>query len=38
MSYVRLDAGFGQTKAMDETKVILFPSVIIPTVDLKSYQ
>ena len=28
MRYIGLDVGFGYTKAMDQTKTILFPSVI----------
>lgn len=35
MRYVGLDVGFGYTKARDGTKVILFPSVISPAVELK---
>jgi len=34
MRYIGLDVGFGYTKAMDETKSIIFPSIMSPAVEI----
>lgn len=35
MHYLGLDVGFGYTKAMDEKKTIVFPSVVSPPVEMR---